>query len=93
MRLLPPTPRALTHPHLNLEAFVDAGRGQVTIGQIKPIHCAAMAAQGKKIWVALVRRGDESVVDLLERLDAALGKAQDDDVPVDEVSPLLKLKR
>ena len=68
-RLLPPTPRALTDPLLNLEAFIDAARGsQVTIGEIKPIACAAMAAQGKKIWVALVRRDNEAVVNLLQRL-------------------------
>ena len=52
-----------------------------------------MAAQGKRVWVALVRRDNESLVDLLQRMDAALGKAQDENTPVDEVSPLLGLKR
>ena len=94
MRPLPSTPRALTEALLNLEAFIDAAHGaQITVGQIKPIACAAMAAQGKRVWVALVRRDNESLVDLLQRMDAALGKAQDENTPVDEVSPLLGLKR
>ena len=49
----------------NLEVFIDAGRGQVTIGAIKPVACGALASEGRTVLVALVRRDDESVFELL----------------------------
>jgi hypothetical protein len=77
----------------NIQAFLDDSRGQITIGEIPPIRSAALAAEGKKVRVALVRRDSETVAELLLRLDAALGKAISDNIAVDEVLPEIKRRR
>jgi len=59
----------------HIQAFLDSSRGQITIGEIPPIRRATLAAEGKKVRVALVCRDNETVADLLQRLDASLGKA------------------
>ena len=71
----------------NIEAFLDATRGQLTIGEIPPIPRAALAAEGKKMRAALIGRDGESVVELLQRLDTALDRYSQNGVAVDEVSP------
>ena len=43
----------------HLQAFLDDTRGQITLGEIPPIRRAALAAQGKKVRVALVGRDGE----------------------------------
>lgn len=82
-----------TAPLSHLQAFLDDTRGQVTIGEIPPIRRAALAAQGKKPRVALVGRDGETIAQLLERLDAALGKAMAEDAVIDEVLPEIKRRR
>lgn len=77
----------------HLQSFLDDTRGQITIGEIPPIRRAALAAQGKKARVALVGRDGETVAQLLERLDAALGKAMAEDAVIDEVLPEIKRRR
>lgn len=77
----------------HIQAFLDDTRGQITIGEIPPIRRAALAAVGKKARVALVSRDEESVTELLKRLDIALGKAIAEDTVIDEVLPQLKRHR
>jgi hypothetical protein len=77
----------------NIQAFLDDTHGQITIGEIPPIRSAALAAQGKKVRVALVRRDNETVSELLLRLDAALAHALANDTVVDEVLPEIKRRR
>jgi hypothetical protein len=77
----------------HIQAFLNDTRGQITIGEIPPIRRAALAAVGKKARVALVSRDEESVLELLKRLDAALGKALSEDIVIDEVLPELKRRR
>jgi hypothetical protein len=77
----------------NIQSFLDETRGQITIGEIPPIRRAALAALGKKARVALVCRDDETIAQLLERLDTALGKAMADNTVVDEVLPEIKRRR
>jgi hypothetical protein len=77
----------------NIQSFLDETRGQITIGEIPPIRRAALAAQGKKARVALVCRDDETIAQLLERLDTALGKTMADNTVVDEVLPEIKRRR
>jgi hypothetical protein len=74
----------------NIQAFLDHSRGQITIGEIPPIRSAALAAEGKKVRVALVRRESETVAALLLRLEAALGKVIADNSVIDEVLPEIK---
>jgi hypothetical protein len=77
----------------HIQAFFDTTRGQITIGEIPPIRRAALAAVGKKARVALVCGETESVADLLQRLDAALGKAAAENIVIDEVLPEIKRRR
>ncbi len=77
----------------HIQAFFDTTRGQITIGEIPPIRCAALAAVGKKVHVALVCGETEKVVDLLHRLNAALGKAAAENLVIDEVLPEIKRRR
>lgn len=77
----------------NIQSFLDSTRGQITIGEIPPIRRAALAAQGKKARVALVARDAETIDQLLQRLDAALGKAMAEDSVIDEVLPEIKRRR
>jgi hypothetical protein len=84
------SPAALGVQHKHIQTFFDTTRGQVTIGEIPPIRCAALAAIGKKVHVALVRQSNETVDQLLMRLDAALGTALASGTPIDEVLPEIK---
>jgi hypothetical protein len=77
----------------HIQSFLDNTRGQVTIGEIPPIRRAALAAQGKNARVALVCKDGETITQLLERLDAALGKAMAEDTVIDEVLPEIKRHR
>lgn len=85
----PPHTASFSH----LQSFLDDTRGQITIGEIPPIRRAALAAEGKKPRVALVGRDGESLAQLLERLDATLGKAMAEDRVIDEVLPEIKRRR
>jgi hypothetical protein len=77
----------------NIQSFLDTSRGQITIGEIPPIRRAALAAVGKKARVALVGRDGETVAQLLERLDVALGRAMAENSVIDEVLPEIKRRR
>jgi hypothetical protein len=76
----------------NLQSFLDNTRGQITLGD-PPIRRAALAAQGKKVRVALVCGDGESVAQLLQRLDAGLAQAMADGSVIDEVLPEIKRRQ
>ena len=82
-------PASPTTSFEHIQAFLDHSRGQITIGEIPPIRSAALAAEGKKVRVALVRRDGETVADLLLRLEAALAEKK----VIDEVLPEIKRRR
>ena len=77
----------------HIQAFLDKTRGQLTIGEIPPIRRAALAAVGKKVRVALVCGEKETATELLQRLDAALGKAIKENTVIDEVLPEIQRRR
>ncbi len=77
----------------HIQTFFDTTRGQITIGEIPPIRRAALAAVGKKARVALVCGETESVANLLQRLNVALGKAAEENIVIDEVLPEIKRRR
>ena len=72
-------------PWPHLQAFIDNG-GQLSVGAIYPVTCAAVAADEDSMYAALVRRDDESLVDLLHRLDLALDKALTKEIFTDEIN-------
>jgi hypothetical protein len=86
-------PTATDDPLRNIQAFVDSTRGQITIGEIPPIRSAVLAAVGKKVRVALLRREKETVAELLLRLDAALAQAISTNTVIDEVLPEIQRRR
>lgn len=69
----------------NIEALIADG-GDITIGAVYPIDCAATAADSHNTVAVLVRRENETLTALLKRLDKAIGKFYADDEIVDEVN-------
>jgi hypothetical protein len=69
----------------NIEFLID-GHGDLTLGRVGPIRCAAIACDEDQQLAALVRGKRESFEELLVRLDAAIGKAWEDEVRVDEIN-------
>ena len=63
-----------TSPWPTLEAFIAQG-GNVTLGRVEPIEYAAIASDNFDILVALQRRKNESLMNLMQRLDAGINKA------------------
>ena len=69
----------------NIDALVK-GNGDITIGRIGPVRCAAVAGDGDQQLAMLVRRPRESLEELLDRLDTAIGKAWDEEEYIDEIN-------
>ncbi len=69
----------------NLDSLIR-GNGDITLGRVGPVHCAATAADGDQMLVALVRRPHETFEELLDRLDTALWKRWEEDVFIDEIN-------
>lgn len=80
------SPAEARSPWPTLESFVLHDGGQITIGEIGPVACAAVANDDHNMQVALQRRANESLADLLQRLDAALKRALEEDVFTDEIN-------
>ena len=57
-----------TGPLAHLEALLDDG-GQIMLGTVRPIVGAAVAHDGRQTLAMLKRRPDETVEQLLQRLD------------------------
>ncbi|MBK9947172.1 MAG: hypothetical protein IPP12_08315 [Nitrospira sp.] len=69
----------------NIAALVKASGG-VTIGGIGPVSCGATAADEYQSLAMLVRQPEESLEELLDRLDRAIVKAWDEGDYTDEIN-------
>ncbi len=69
----------------NIEFLID-GNGDITIGSIASIPCAATAADDDLNYAMLVRRNGETLKQLLVRLDRAIEMAVEDEIFIDEVN-------
>lgn len=69
----------------NLQELIDS-EGSIVVGYVSPIPCAAIASDEHNMLVALVRRREEPLTDLLDRLDAAVAKAFDKQIYTDEIN-------
>lgn len=69
----------------NIDALVKSG-GEVTIGRIGPVRCAATAADEDQSLAMLARQPEESLEELLDRLDRAIVKAWDEGDYTDEIN-------
>ena len=72
----------------NIEALIADG-GDITIGAVYPIECAATAADGHNAIAMLVRRDGETLNALLKRLDRAIGRYDDHDEIIDDDQSLV----
>ena len=71
----------------NIEALIADG-GDITLGAVYPIECAATAADGHNSVAMLVRRKGETLNALLKRLDKAIAKFYDDEETIDEINSI-----
>lgn len=69
----------------NIKALVTNG-GEITLGQAGPVECAATAADDHHCLAMLVKQDDETLGQLLERLDAAIDRAVEDGEFTDEIN-------
>lgn len=69
----------------NIAAFIDEG-GQITIGALRPIKCAAIANDNHDCLAMLQRKPSETLQQLLERLDAAIDHARTTGEFTDEIN-------
>ncbi|ODV09031.1 MAG: hypothetical protein ABT20_11505 [Rubrivivax sp. SCN 70-15] len=70
----------------NIETLIEDG-GDITVGAIGPIECAATAADGHNALAMLVRRDGETLNALLRRLDRAIARYYDTGETTDEINP------
>lgn len=70
----------------SIAALIDDG-GQISLGALPPIRCAAIANTDYNCLAMLQRRPAETLRQLLERLDAAIEHALETDELIDEINP------
>ncbi len=63
----------------NIEFLID-GNGDITIGAVGPVACAATAVDEVQNLAMLVRRDGETLEQLLVRLDRAIDMAVEEDI-------------
>ena len=70
----------------NVQWLVTDG-GEITLGSIGVIDCAAVACDEVQCLAMLVKDPEETLSDLLHRLDAAIAYALEHGETVDEINP------
>ena len=70
----PHPPAPIDQPLGHISALIAAG-GHILVGRLDPIECAAIAYDGSTAVAMLRRKTAETLPQLLERLDAAVGQA------------------
>ena len=85
---MPSAPRTKTEQH-DLPAIAELidSDGSISIDPVDGIGCVATASDESQCYAMLVRRPEESLMDLLQRLDAAIADAVNTGEAVDEVNP------
>lgn len=69
----------------HIEMLID-GSGEITIGRVGPVRCAATACDEDQCLAMLARRPGESFEDLLGRLNSAIADAVEEQIFVDEIN-------
>jgi hypothetical protein len=70
----------------NIEFLIE-NHGEITIGEVGSVRCAATAADEDQCLAMLQRRPGETLTELLQRLDAAIADAYENNVYIDEINP------
>ena len=63
--------------------------GEITVGILNPVGCVAVATDGHNTLAMLKRREDETLAQLLTRLDHAIERAWTEEIYTDEINPPL----
>jgi hypothetical protein len=71
-------------PHI--AALLASPGGHIMLGRVAPIEGAAVAVNDQQLITTLVRRDDESVHALLQRLDDSIGKALHQGIVANEIN-------
>jgi hypothetical protein len=71
-------------PHIT--ALLNQKGGHISIGRMPPIESAAIAVNDQTLIASLVRREGEGFPELLQRLDAAIGKALHEGLLTNEIN-------
>ena len=82
-----PKPRSVAATALPNIEWLLAEHGAITLSEISPVGCVAAAADNDACYAMLARRKGETVLELLHRLDKAIGTAAENNATVDEVNP------
>lgn len=69
----------------NIVELIDNG-GQISLGAVTPIPCAAIANDDHQALAMLQRRQGESLHELLVRLDSAIATAWNEERLIDEIN-------
>jgi hypothetical protein len=79
---------AASTPWPTIEEFLDSGEGDITLGAINhsSLRYTAVACDGHDMLVALVRSRRETLHQLLDRLEQALGPALEEQIYIDEIN-------
>ncbi|HEX4052616.1 MAG TPA: hypothetical protein VHY19_17240 [Steroidobacteraceae bacterium] len=79
---------AASTPWPTIESFLDAEEGNISLGSINDasLGYTAVATDEHDMLVALVRRRGETLHQLLDRLEQALGPALEEQIFVDEIN-------
>lgn len=88
-----PRPKPITHPRSGLDHTLPAIEelmkyGEITVSNVRRVGCVAVAHDGRQTVAMLLRREEETVAELLTRLDLAIAKARTEGIRVDEVNPI-----
>lgn len=70
---------------LKLQELIDCG-GAITIRYLDEIGGAAVAMQERQVYAQLRLGDDELLVEILDRLDAAVAGAVDEGIVIDEIN-------
>ena len=82
-----PKPRRLKKTPLPNIEWLLTEQGSFTVQELQGLGCIAAAADQDGSYAMLVRRDQESILELINRLDAAIARAAENNVVVDEVNP------
>ncbi len=87
-RTPPASKRGASTPWPTIEEFLDSEEGDITLGAINDasLGYTAVVSDGHDMLVALVRKRGETLHQLLDRLERALGPALEDGIYVDEIN-------
>lgn len=69
----------------NITELLNSG-GQISLGELPPVRCAAVASDDNNALAMLQRRPGESLHELLVRLGAAIALACDKQIFTDEIN-------